>query len=135
MELFCIFLSTATATCNALEKGDDCDELMLMRRFRDCMRERYEIVDDLINEYYRIAPKLVVKIDNEINGKLRYEQLWKYYIKNSIYLIKEKQFYEATVVYINMVQELSKIYDEPLMPGIQEKVEQWLSKKDAECNI
>ena len=111
-----------TATCYALNKGSQCDELNDLRAFRD------NHIDDnggegteLIKEYYRIGPMIVEKINNEIDSTTIYEELWNEYIKPSYINIKEKNYDKAKLIYILMVKELCETFDIKVKESISQK--------------
>lgn len=112
-----------TATCTALDKGDECEELMAFRTFRDIMKKRNKIVNDLIEEYYRIAPLIVEKINSEKDSTAIYTSLWNQFLMKIYKLVDEKKYNEAVSEYILLVQKLSRKYKIPLAGGIQEKIE------------
>lgn len=100
------FCFITTATCFALNKEDNCSELLLMKKYRDFMKERDENVDCLIKEYYRIAPSIVKLIDQEEDSRDIYLSLWEKYISKTYNCILNQEFEEATVTYIRMVKSL-----------------------------
>ena len=116
---FCII---TTAVCTALDKGDDCEELMILRAYRDEVKGRNSIVADLIEEYYRIAPLLIEKIDKCTNRLDIYESLWQNFISLTCNMIKNKDFSAATFKYIEMVQYLCKKYNVLLKSDIKDKI-------------
>ena len=102
----------STATCIALNKSSNCDELNLLRSFRDTYLKHFD--EDglkLIAEYYRIGPVIVNHIDKEISSKQIYINLWKYYISKCCIYIKQKRFNDAKALYIDMVVSLCKTYN------------------------
>ncbi len=116
------FCFITTATCMSLQKGDDCEELMAMRAFRDLMKERDSGVKKLIEEYYRIAPEIVRKIDADQSAAEEYRSLWSNCIEKTYGLIRERRYGEATLAYIDMVEGLSRKYHVPLAAGIEEEI-------------
>ena len=93
-----------SATCTALNKPDDCEELNALRAYRDKMKHENPIIATLIEEYYRVAPLLVKKIDSETESEKIYYELWKNSIAETYRLIKAGQNMNATLIYIDMVQ-------------------------------
>jgi len=59
----CCYISTAA--CVALGMGDDCEELRLLRRFRDELLIHTPQGMDLVQRYYETAPEVVVEIDRD----------------------------------------------------------------------
>ena len=111
-----------TATCLALNKGDNCDELNELRLFRD----KYIINDDsdgtaLVEEYYRIGPILVKYIEKEVNPLSVYLMLWRNYIKPSYKLLNKRRYSEAKMKYISMVKMLCEKYNVNVKQDIKER--------------
>ena len=118
-----------TAVCSSLNKPDDCDELMSMRWLRDKLRVEDSDMAALIEEYYRVAPLVVRKIDNSSDAPVVYRHLWKNSISQIYGDIKKKDYHEAKLRYISMLEDLCVRYDEPLAPGIKERVNKVRSRK------
>ncbi len=116
------FCFITTATCTSLHKGDNCEELMAMRAFRDRMKEQDVGVKKLIEEYYRIAPEIVRRIDADKDAAEEYRSLWSNCIEKTYGLIRERRYGEATLAYIDMVEGLSRKYHVPLAAGIEEEI-------------
>jgi len=95
-----------TAACIALDKDKDCDELNILRHFRDFYIADGRNGDLLITEYYRIGPEIVNRIEKEWNPFAIYMQLWRYYINPSCRCIAKEKFEEAKNIYIAMVKRL-----------------------------
>lgn len=118
-----------TAVCSSLKKPDDCDELMAMRWLRDKLRVEDSDMSALIEEYYRVAPLVVKKIDNSAEASAVYRQLWEKSISKIYNNIKEKDYHDAKLGYISMLEDLCVRYNEPLAPGIKERVNKVRSRK------
>ena len=99
-----------TATCYALGKGDNCRELETFRRFRDRWLIKQEGGAEIIDEYYRIAPKILNNIYKLRNPKKIFIHIWKRYLNNCYRFIVNKQYDKAKRVYIEMVTRLYKKY-------------------------
>ena len=111
-----------TAACHVLHKGDDCDELNTLRRFRDAASAENPVIRDLVKEYYRVAPLLLDEIHALPEKEKIYQCLWKNYIEKSYLSIQEHDYLEAASIYIQMVVRLCNKYDVALTEGIQEKI-------------
>jgi TPR repeat protein len=116
------FCFITTATCLALNKEDDCPELMLMKKYRDFMKERDENVALLIKEYYRIAPLIVKAIDADPDSKKVYLFLWENYIKKTYKNILEESYAEATYTYISMMLYLCDKFSVTLADDIPQRI-------------
>lgn len=99
-----------TATCMSLNKGDDCEELMAMRRYRDMSTVKNPLIAELVREYYRIAPVIVKRIDAQPKKAQIYQQLWDKYISKTYACIKREDYDNATKLYVSMVADLSEEY-------------------------
>lgn len=99
-----------TATCMSLNKGDDCEELMAMRRYRDMSTVKNPLIAELVREYYRIAPVIVKRIDARPEKVQIYQQLWDKYISKTYACIKREDYDNATKLYVSMVADLSEEY-------------------------
>ena len=86
-----------TACC--LHKGlpDDCEELTILRNFRDTF-----VPPDMVEEYYRIAPNICIKLqgDRDTLDKV-YEA-----VKSCVEDIKANRKWSALIKYHNMVNAL-----------------------------
>ena len=108
-----------TAVCGSLNKPDDCDELMSMRWLRDKLKMEDSDMATLIAEYYRVAPLVVKKIDSTADASVVYRQLWENSISKIYNDIKQNDYRDAKLRYINMLEDLCARYDEPLACGIR----------------
>lgn len=111
-----------TAVCESLNKPDACDELMSMRWLRDRLRVEDSDMATLIEEYYRIAPLIVKKIDKSADAPVVYRQLWENFISAIYNDIKQKDYQDAKLRYIKMLEDLCVRYDESLAQGIKEVI-------------
>lgn len=119
---WCVITSAA---CAALHKPDDCAELNTLRAYRDKMKSESPLIAALIEEYYRIAPLLVQKMDLEIDAENIYSSLWKNSISETYRLIQDGDNDNATLLYIEMVQNLCDKYNVNLKEDIKEKIKQF----------
>lgn len=94
------FLTTACVTFKNL--ADNCEELTKLRTFRDDYLAKTPCGRSLIDEYYRIAPGIVTKIDQSDKKETIYEYIYQK-IQECVRLIDSCKFEEAVEVYKNMV--------------------------------
>lgn len=104
------FCFITTATCTALGKGDQCEELQLIRWYRDSYLMLEEDGVELIKEYYRIAPMIIEKIDNKKESKAIYRRIFQEYICKCYKLISNRNYKKAKEKYIEMVMDLANKY-------------------------
>lgn len=97
----------STAVMLSLGKNDNCFELQLLRKYRDTWLIKQEYGIKLIEEYYSTAPVIVNRIDNLIDSKEIYSQIWIQYLSKIVdYIINEKNE-EACEMYQLMVNKIN----------------------------
>ena len=95
-----------SAVCGSFGKPDDCYELNLFRHYRDNWLAREIDGEALIQEYYRVAPRIVKEIDREGNHKQIYLFIWNEYLKPCMEDIQNRRFRDCKLRYIHMVKTL-----------------------------
>jgi len=99
-----------TATCLSLGKGDNCYELQSFRKFRDSWLRSEKDGEELIENYYRIAPHIVKNI-NKIPGKKSiYKNIWQNYLSECLSAIEAGNYKETEEIYRKMVEKLKEIF-------------------------
>lgn len=89
-------------------KPDNCEELRLMRFFRDgWLRDQPDGIA-LIKDYYQTAPAIVEKINQQPDRKAIYEEIYQNHILPCVESIKTERFADSKRIYINMVTNLKK---------------------------
>lgn len=97
------FLTTACVSYLGLD--DNCDELQTLRIFRDNYVRSLENGSEMIDEYYRIAPQIVTRI--EASEQREVILSWIYtQIEVAIWQIKCGKYAEALATYRNMFLSL-----------------------------
>lgn len=99
-----------TAVCRNLNKGEDCEELRLIKGFRDGYLSSTEEGQALIAEYYDIAPTLVKRIEKDAEAQAKYLWLWNTYLAPCVTYIKSGQEENCKVTYCSMMEELRAEY-------------------------
>lgn len=99
-----------TAVCKSLNKGDDCEELNILRNYRDTILCNEEDGESLIKDYYNIAPTIVKRIDKSDNASAIYSDLYNNYISKCIDYINAGNFALCKNTYIDMVLNLKTDY-------------------------
>lgn len=99
-----------TAVCLSLGKPDNCEELSVMRSFRDEWLSKQPDGEDLIIDYYNTAPGIVKRIDHEADRKNIYKAIYEDYILPCINHAKTKDYAESKRIYVNMVNSLKARY-------------------------
>lgn len=99
-----------TATCKSLGKGESCEELELLRDFRDHYMSAQENGEKMIQEYYDIAPTIVKRIDRLPDQDDIYHEIWEKYIQPCIEMIRADQLETCMKHYAAMVCDLQQKY-------------------------
>lgn len=94
-----------TSACvDYLGKADDCEELTMLRAFRDNYMSKSEEGEKLVKEYYEVAPIIVEKIDASNKKAEYYADIYQTILK-CIELIKDEKFVETQSEYVAMVKK------------------------------
>ena len=101
-----------TAACEFYGKPDDCEELMMLREFRDRWLYKQSNGKRLIRLYYDSAPALVERLKSSIHYESICQWLWNDEILPCLELIRKHQFVECCQRYIGMVKKLSLLLSE-----------------------
>lgn len=99
-----------TAVCESLGKDDDCQELNLLRSYRDEILVSEEGGKELIDEYYNIAPTIVKRINRSENSDVIYNDLYDKFIVKCINDIENENYEQCRQIYTEMVNELKNKY-------------------------
>ena len=97
-----------TAVCSNFGKPDDCYELEIFRNFRDNWLANQIDGSKLIEEYYRIAPSIVQKINSLPNASKIYQSILEKYLAPCLRFIKSGDNFSCRDKYIEMVNSLKK---------------------------
>ena len=99
-----------TAACQYRGMEDDCEELNLLRDYRDTYMAGLREGDRVILDYYDIAPSIVKHINMRPDADLIYDGIWEKYIGPCILLIREGKMEECMNLYTKMVLDLKDQY-------------------------
>ncbi|WP_343209820.1 CFI-box-CTERM domain-containing protein [Anaerolentibacter hominis] len=99
-----------TAVCETFGKSDRCYELMRFRQFRDDYLLKQENGEELVQEYYSIAPAIVASIDMMPERADVYEGIWNEYLKPCLSQIENGENEACRDNYIRMVRDLEQKY-------------------------
>ena len=101
-----------TSACvGYLGKDDNCYELETLRNFRDKYLANIEGGNDLIKEYYEIAPNIISFIDHSPNKSEYYEYIYEQ-IKKCILCIENNDNENALTLYKNMTNNLKGVINQ-----------------------
>jgi len=101
------FITTACVTAKGLP--DDCEELTILRAFRDGYMRHQATGPAMIAEYYDIAPRIVSRIRALPNGKALFTGLYGE-IAEAGRFVKAGRNEDAMYAYVAMVQNLKHRY-------------------------
>lgn len=101
------FITTACVQSRGLP--DDCEELTVLRNFRDSYLLHTTNGAQLIDLYYRYSPRIVAAIAKQKNASLIYDHLYQV-IRKCVEAIKREDNEFAYLTYCEMVIELQKKY-------------------------
>lgn len=99
-----------TAICSSKNKPDDCYELETLRRYRDDYLLRTSEGRRLVEEYYDIAPAIVLALDLCPCSSEIYDWLYNKYLQPCVSLIGASRYEECKNLYIDMVNQLKFKY-------------------------
>lgn len=99
-----------TAVCQHQNKPDDCYELTTLRSYRDQYLMQTEAGREIVNEYYNVAPELVMMIDMQENANQLYQNIYEDYLTPCIHNIENERNEECCDLYMQMVNNLKKTY-------------------------
>jgi Domain of unknown function (DUF4157) len=103
----CCFITTACVQARGLP--DDCEELTVLRGFRDGYMSRLENGAAMIDAYYDVAPDIVSAIDASPNAGEIYEGLYRV-ISECVACIKAGRHERALHLYRRMISDLARQY-------------------------
>lgn len=95
-----------TAVCDSFHKNDDCYELTMFRLFREEFLRKEENGEQLIQEYYTMAPKIVENINLNLNSSMVYKEIWDKYLSTCLTQIEKGQNIQCKNHYIKMMKDL-----------------------------
>lgn len=98
-----------TACTKAMGLSDNCLELNILRTFRDRYIKTLPNGDEIIYEYYEVAPQIVSKINKADNQQQVYVNLYERLV-STIKLIRQGKDDEAFRNYLRMFNELKQKY-------------------------
>ncbi|GEM_PF-4994236 len=99
-----------TATCLALGKPDNCEEIMLLKEYRDTWLVHQKQGKELIEIYYALAPAIVKRIEEEEDWNEVYKGIYEKHLLKILGLLKGGYYKEVQKDYEEMVYGLKKAY-------------------------
>ena len=95
-----------TAVCSYLGKADNCEELTSFRFFRDTWLVNQPKGRELVEEYYRIAPMIVRKMEESPEYESICQTIWNKFLIPCYQMIEDNQFEKCKNKYVDMVEYL-----------------------------
>ncbi|MBC7326748.1 hypothetical protein H5T87_01365 [bacterium] len=89
---------------------DDCQELNIFRTFRDEYVRNLPNGEQIIEEYYRVAPSIVAEINKAENFKEIYSALYERLVSRTVELINQGKKEEAFNNCLAIFNELKRVY-------------------------
>ena len=102
------FLTTACVVAKNLP--DDCYELKTLRAFRDSYIKGLANGEEIIKEYYDIAPKIIEAIEQEPDTDYIFKKLFEELVQPCVRYIEENQNEMAYALYEKTVLKLKEKY-------------------------
>ena len=97
-----------TAVCESFGKPDDCAELTAFRNFRDNWLLNQPDGQQLINEYYSVAPEIVNKINERADSADIYIKIWNNFLEPCYKLILREEYMACKLKYVEMIRQLQR---------------------------
>jgi len=97
-----------SAVCEAMNHDDNCYELSAFRQFRDTWLLAQPDGQELVDEYYRTAPKIVDAINAREDGEQIYCQIWEHFLLPCLEEIEDGQYEACKKRYVDMVRRLEE---------------------------
>ena len=102
------FLTSACIGAKGLP--DDCEELRILRKFRDGWLSEQHGGKELISEYYTIAPQIVDSINAQENHIQIHEEIYQKLVVPCVDLIHAGDYDAALNLYKKTTQQLAQKY-------------------------
>ena len=104
------YLTTACMRALSQSFNDDCHELGTLRAFRDAyVKERHP---EAVEEYYRVAPKIVAAISQREYSQSIYQKIYEELVLGTLRLIERNLCEEAYTLYRDYSLVLNRTYSD-----------------------
>lgn len=100
----------STATCASLGLPDDCEELTLLRFYRDSVLLRTPEGRRDVQTYYDTAPQIVAAIDARPDAAIIYRDIFAKSLAPAIAALRRTDFDQAYTLYRQLVTQLQSRY-------------------------
>lgn len=99
-----------TAVCEQMDKPDDCYELTTLRDYRDHYLMKSEEGRGIVEDYYEIAPGIVMMINMRKDADRIYSDIYQNYLTPCIKMIEDGENEACQNLYMDMVHHLQRKY-------------------------
>lgn len=99
-----------TAVCQSLGKDDACEEIRLLKDYRDTYLILEPDGKELIETYYDIAPTIVNRINKCENSEAIYRDIYINYIYPCVCFIQSRRLKDCKELYVKMMYNLKSNY-------------------------
>jgi hypothetical protein len=105
------FCFITTATCKALGKSENCNELEIFRSFRDNWSTKSDQNMKDVEMYYIKSPLYVYAIDNSKDKNIIYSKIWNEFLDPCFKLIESFKYEDCAIIYKDLMRYLdNKFY-------------------------
>ena len=104
------FITTAAVTHMGL--SDDCEELTILRKYRDQLVKEDPEFKKIVLEYYKVAPKIVTRICEREDKNQILDNIYQELVVPVTNYLKNGKIKEAKEHYISVYNKLKEIYFE-----------------------
>jgi hypothetical protein len=99
-----------TAVCETMGWGDQCDELITLRSFRDGYMKETPERSGLVDDYYKLMADILPKVKRDPNRSHYGRTLYYRYVHPAVLAVKAKDYAMALTLYESMVLEVRGRY-------------------------
>lgn len=99
-----------TACCQSMGRSDDCEELTVLRKYRDTYLAACDTLRPAIQEYYQLAPRIVCAIGRSPDADSAFMEIYARIVQPTVEMIKRGQNESAFDHYKTEVERLTRLY-------------------------
>ena len=99
-----------TAAVSHMHLSDDCEELTLLRKYRDQLIKEDPEFKEIVLEYYKVAPQIVAEINKDENKDQILDNIYNELVVPVTNYLKDGQIDKAKEHYINIYNKLKEKY-------------------------
>jgi len=99
-----------TACVRSMNRSDDCEELTVLRNYRDTFLASQNHLRYAIREYYQLAPQIVQVVSRLPDSTSAFEDIYARIVQPTVEMIKRGQNHSAFDHYKAEVERLVRLY-------------------------